>query len=453
MTSKIVVNNIESDSGINTVTIIGDVSVGSSITATDITATHHGSGADLTNLPAANLTGTLPAIDGSNLTGVGASFGNSSVNTSGIITATAFIPSQGQLSHRNLIINGAMQVAQRATTYTGANIFTTVDRYRLNHTGLNEDCTTAQADVASGTTPYTLGFRKAFKVTNGNHTAGAGAGDRIAIQYRLEAQDVANSGWNYVSSSSNITLQFWVKSSVAQNFYGRLYTSDGTSQNYPFETGSLSADTWTKITKTIPGNSNLTFNNDNGRGLDVEFTLFRGTNETGTVTLNQWAAFSSSTYTPDNTSTWYTTNDATFEITGVQLEVGSVATPFEHRTYSEQLLLCQRYYRVIKDGSEDNGGYVGYMSYNYDVNSVVTQINFIPEMRATPTIASTSGTNYYRYYRNSGYVDINAMNAINGMGRKGGAFNNSDSGNGTAGQAGGFVLNNSSAKIAFDAEL
>ena len=452
MTSKIVVNNIESDSGINTVTIIGDVSVGSSITATDITATHHGSGADLTNLPAANLTGTLPAIDGSNLTGVGASFGNSSINTSGIITATAFIPTTGQLSHRNIVVNGDMRVAQRGTSSTSDG-FHTVDRFAKDESGTDESLTQAQVDVASGTTPYTLGFRKAFKITNGNHTAGAGAGDRIAIQYRLEAQDVANSGWNYVSSSSNITLQFWVKSSVAQNFYGRLYTSDGTSQNYPFETGSLSADTWTKITKTIPGNSNLTFNNDNGRGLDVEFTIFRGTNETGTVTLNQWAAFSSSTYTPDNTSTWYTTNDATFEITGVQLEVGSVATPFEHRTYSEQLLLCQRYYRVIKDGSEDNGGYVGYMSYNYDVNSVVTQINFIPEMRATPTIASTSGTNYYRYYRNSGYVDINAMNAINGMGRKGGAFNNSDSGNGTAGQAGGFVLNNSSAKIAFDAEL
>ena len=104
MTSKIVVNNIESDSGINTVTIIGDVSVGSSITATDITAIHHGSGADLTNLPAANLTGTLPALDGSALTGVGASFGNSSVNTSGIITATAFV-SDTPLSHRNIIIN------------------------------------------------------------------------------------------------------------------------------------------------------------------------------------------------------------------------------------------------------------------------------------------------------------------------------------------------------------
>ena len=197
------------------------------------------------------------------------------------------------------------------------------------------------------------------------------------------------------------------------------------------------------------------FSNDNGTGMEINISQFWGTNyTTSSKTLDAWSAYDNAARLKDfPASTWYTTNDSTFELTGVQLEVGSVPTPFEHRKYSEQLLLCQRYYRVIKDGSEDNGGYVGYTSYNYDVNSVVTQVNFIPEMRATPTIASTSGTNYYRYYRNSGYVDINAMNAINGMGRKGGAFNNSDSGNGTAGQAGAFVMNNSSAKIAFDAEL
>ena len=452
MTSKIVVNNIESDSGINTVTIIGDVSVGSSITATDITATHHGSGADLTNLPAANLTGTLPAIDGSNLTGVGASFGNSSVNTSGIITATAFIPSQGQLSHRNIIVNGAMNVAQRGTSSTSSGYYT-VDRFQVRDISVDESSTKEQVDVASGTTPYTSGFRKALKITNGNQTSGAGAGDQIYISHKIEAQDIATSGWNYTSTSSNITFSFWVKSSVAQNFYGYFLTKDGTSYFYPFETGSLSADTWTKVIKTIPGNSNLQFDMNANTGFEILIIPFFGTDKTGSVSLNAWSAYNSSVRVPDNTSTWYTTNDSTFEITGLQLEVGSVATPFEHRKYSEQLFLCQRYYRVIKDGSEDNGGYVGYTSYNYDVNSVVTQVNFIPEMRATPTIASTSGTNYYRYYRNSGYVDINAMNAINGMGRKGGAFNNSDSGNGTAGQAGAFVMNNSSAKIAFDAEL
>ena len=319
----------------------------------------------------------------------------------GIVTATSFVPTVGQFSHRNIIVNGAMQVAQRATTYTGADVFTTVDRFRLNHTGLNEDCTTAQADVASGTTPYTLGFRKAFKITNGNQSAGAGAGDRIAIQYRIEAQDVANSGWNYVSSSSNITLQFWVKSSVAQNFYGRLYTSDGTSQNYPFETGSLSADTWTKITKTIPGNSNLTFDNDNGRGLDVEFTLFRGTNETGSVTLNQWAAFNSGTYTPDNTSTWYTTNDATLEITGVQLEVGPVATPFEHRSFGDELARCQRYfYRLSYDQAANRNIQTGFF-YN-TTNIMLGSVSHPVEMRAAPTLTGNiSGTNYWIAFFNS----------------------------------------------------
>ena len=460
MTSKIVVNNIESDSGIGSVTFTSDIELGTknlkghNLESTGIvTATSFsGSGASLTSLPAGNLTGTLPAIDGSNLTGVGASFGNSSVNTSGIITATAFVSSQGQLSHRNIIINGAMTLAQRGSSSTSDG-FHTVDRFAKDESGTDESLTQAQVDVASGTTPYTLGFRKAFKLTNGNQTSGAGSADRATAEYKIEAQDIATSGWNYLSSSSYITFSYWVKSSVAQNFYNTFGTDDGTKQRYTTETGSLTADTWTKITKTIPGNSNLTFNNDNGEGLEITWEIYRGTSQTGSMSLNAWAASNNNLRTPDQTSTWWTTNDATFEITGVQLEVGPVATPFEHRKFSEQLLLCQRYYRVISDSSEDGNGYVGYTSYNYDVNSVVTQVNFIPEMRATPTIASTSGTNYYRYYRNSGYVDINAMNAINGMGRKGGAFNNSDSGNGTAGQAGGFVLNNSSAKIAFDAEL
>ena len=302
------------------------------------------------------------------------------------------LPLAGQLGNRNLIINGAMQVAQRATSVTSAAPYTTVDRFRLNHTGLNEDVTSAQADVASGTTPYTNGFRKAFKITNGNQTGGAGAGDRIAIQYRLEAQDIANSGWNYVSSSSDITLQFWVKSSVAQNFFGRLYTSDGTSQNYPFQTGSLTADTWTKITKTIPGNSNLQFDNNTARGLDVEFTLFRGTNETGSVTLNQWAAFSSSTYTPDNTSTWYTTNDATFEITGVQLEVGSVATDFEHKSFEDELFACQRYY--FKFEPDDAGDTDSFCWAGKGAGNNGADFNFIlpRPLRASPTITlGTSG--------------------------------------------------------------
>ena len=246
--------------------------------------------------------------------------------------------------NKNLIINGAMLVAQRGTSST-TNGYGSVDRFRVFFTGLDESPTQAQADVAAGTTPYTSGFRKCLKVTNGNQTSGAGAGDYLVIRTTLEAQDIANSGWNYTSSSSNVTLQFWIKSSVAQNFYGRLQTQDGTTYNFPFETGSLSADTWTKITKTISGNSNLTFNNDNGGGLRVEVIPFYGTDYTASPTLDTWAAHSSSSRTPDNTSTWYTTNDATLEITGLQLEVGSVATDFEHRSFAVEKGLCERYYQ------------------------------------------------------------------------------------------------------------
>ena len=249
-------------------------------------------------------------------------------------------------SARNLIINGAMLVAQRGTSSTTSG-YATVDRFAVQYGGTDEAPTQAQVDVAAGTTPYTNGFRKAYKITNGNQTSGAGAADFIRYRIRIEAQDIANSGWNYTSSSSSITLSFWVKSSVAQNFYGHLLTLEGTQQGYPFETGSLTADTWTKITKTISGNSNLTFNNDNALGLEISIYGFLGTDFTASgVTENAWAAWSSSTYTRDQTSTWYTTNDATLEITGLQLEVGSVATDFEHRTFGQELALCQRYFQT-----------------------------------------------------------------------------------------------------------
>ena len=165
-------------------------------------------------------------------------------------TATGF----GGRIQNNLIINGAMNVAQRGTSSTSDD-YQTVDRFAKDESGTDESLTQAQVDVASGTTPYTLGFRKAFKITNGNQTSGAGTSDRAGIAYKIEAQDIATSGWNYLSSSSYITFTYWVKSSVAQNFYNTFKSDDGTSQRYVTETGSLSADTWTKITKTIPGNS------------------------------------------------------------------------------------------------------------------------------------------------------------------------------------------------------
>jgi hypothetical protein len=321
----------------------------------------------------------MSEIKVNSIKGVGASAAAITVNnTDGTCTANI----TNNLSNRRLTINGAMQVAQRGTSSTSSN-YATVDRFKLNTSGTDEAPTQAQVDVGSSDLPFTKGLTKAYKITNGNQTSGAGSGDRIVIQHRLEAQDIRNSGWNYTSTSSYVTLSFYVKSSVAQNFFGKVKTSDGTAQNYPIETGSLSADTWTKITKTIPGNSNLQFDNNNEQGLEIEFTIFRGTDETGSVTLNQWAAFSGSTHTPDNTSTWYTTNDATFEITGIQLEVGSVATDFEHRLFADELMKCMRYYEGVymTDGTAAFKGYaasgsVSNFEYQYKV-----------EKRARPTFS------------------------------------------------------------------
>ena len=280
----------------------------------------------------------------------------------------------GGLSNRNLIINGSFLIAQRATTSTSDN-YQTVDRFGCSSSGTDEAPTQAQVDVSSSDTPFTLGLTKAFKITNGNQTSGAGTSDYMRIRHRIEAQDVRNSGWNYRSSSSYITLSFWVKSSVAQTFYVNIRSYDGTAQAYahPFS----ATTSWTKITHSIPGNSNLDFANDTGIGLEIQWAQYYGTQYTDNSRAdNTWAQFVSTTQTKDQTSTWYTTNDSTFELTGVQLEVGDTATSFEHRRYGDEFLACERYYQTAT-------GYVTQANSHW--------VSLRPTMRTNPTPTILSG--------------------------------------------------------------
>jgi len=280
---------------------------------------------------------------------------------------------------KNLIINGGMLIAARGTSSTTSG-YGSVDRFHIQYNAGTR--THSQTAITSGS-PYENGFRNVLRITNTTVGGGAGSsGITNAFQY-LEAQDVAKSGWNYTSSSSFVTLSFWVRSSVAQEFYGYLRTFDGTEQAYCFSTGSLSADTWTKITKTIPGNSNITINNDNGAGLQVNISPFWGGNfTTSGKTTDSWAAFSGASRTPDYATTWASTASATFDITGVQLEVGSVATDFEHRTEAEEALRCKRYYISSTD------------FHHICVNNGESDrwIRFMVEMRDAPTV-TTSPTN------------------------------------------------------------
>ena len=309
-------------------------------------------------------------------------------------TASAKIVDVGgsQLSNRNLQVNGAMIIAQKATTDTGSEGIATVDRFGLSTAGEDEDLTQAQADVASGTTPYSLGFRKAYKITNGNQTSGAGADDRAIVHTTYESQDIANSGWNYTSSTGFITLSYWAKSSVAQTFYLALTTHDGSSYRYATPITFTSADTWTKFTHKIPGNSNLQFDQDANRGLQMYWTLFRGTDDTdNSFTINQWAAYNSSIRYPDITSTWWTTNDSTFELTGVQFEVGETATAFEHRSRGDELARCQRYCVVYGHPTQEM--HLGCAS-AYNGTNINLSIHVPVPMRAKPTasvVLATSG--------------------------------------------------------------
>ena len=277
--------------------------------------------------------------------------------SAGIVTAKTFVPTEGQSSHRNIMINGAMNVAQRGTSdTTDVQGFTTVDRWQITWGGANAIIETHQEQLSSSDTgPWALGFRNAYKLVNGNQSSGAQAGDYVHIRYGMESQDLSSSGWNYTSSSDYVTFSFWVKSSVAQNFYGYFRTIDGTQRMYPFETGSLSANTWTKVIKTIPGDSNLQFDNNNDLGMHIMLMPFLGTDFTGSPTLNTWANNNDSARVPNMTSTWWTTDDATFHLTGVQLERGPVSTPFEHRNFGEELARCQRYYYLHGTGTGNYG--------------------------------------------------------------------------------------------------
>ena len=389
--------------------------------------------AKISGVASSKLTGALPAISGAALTN---------------------LPASGKA--RNLIINGAMNVAQRGTSST-TNGFGSVDRFSVEYNAVDEASTQSQVDVASGTTPYTLGFRKALRVTNGNQTSGAANEDYIQIYQRVEAQNLATSGWNYVSSSSFITLSFYIKSSVAQAFSGSLRSHDGTSYSYKFDTPSLSADTWTKVTKIIPGNSNLTFNNDNGNGLSIYLYPFIGTTYTSANSNTEtWVTSATDTYANNMTSTWYTTNDATLEITGVQLEVGNSATDFEHRSIGQELALCQRYFYLHADPSEahsstPNEVIIGQGCYYGNPDHFAT-VHFPVRMRTTPTLVQNTGSNYYVIYRNNG-ADYSTNVGSLSRPQSNACTLYDSSASGSAGQGSFLSTYKANARVSFNAEL
>ena len=331
------------------------------------------------------VTATSFSGDGSALTGVGGTdfIHAEQISVSGIVTAQAFVPTAQGRFPRNMIINGGALVAQRAkdATEVQSTGYGSVDRFRLEYSGTDEAPVQLQSTLSSsdsGDNPYKAGLTRAFHVRNGNQTS-VGAADYLIVLYRIEAADLRNSGWDYTNPNSFVTLSYYIKVNTGQNFYVTLKTADGTPQKYAMETGTLSNQTWKRVTHTIPGNSNLQFDENTDEGLEIEWSLFRGTDYTGSMSLNAWAANNNSVRTPDQTNTWYDTNNANFELTGVQLELGPVATPFEIKTFADELRRCQRYCFTLGGDPDGNSPAAVYttLAFGIHANSTTAKTHII----------------------------------------------------------------------------
>ena len=341
----------------------------------------------------------MSEIKVNSIKGVGASTAAITVNnTDGTCTANI----TNNFSNRRINVNGALNIAQRGTSFTGTSggdYF--ADRYKCGFNTISAGtCTTSQQSLTSSDAPYALGFRKYGRLALGQAGTAAG-GSFIEVMHKFEGQDINGSGWDHTSSSSNFTVSFWFRCSTNQTFYANLRSRDGTSYVYTFSFTASGNNTWTKITKTIPGNSNVQIDNDNGAGLDFRIWVFLGTDSTGTVSLDQWRTYASATRVPDMATTWLTAGASTFDVTGFQFESGSVATDFEHKSFAQELALAQRYFYMLHDGSVVSNAYFGHGT-TQDVASGHWHVYFPVIMRSAPALYEVTGTNYgYMYIYNT----------------------------------------------------
>jgi len=242
----------------------------------------------------------------------------------------------GGITGRNLVINGSMQVNQRNADATGTNYNT--DRFKQEKDG--GTCTFSWETLSSGS-PYDEGFRRFSRMTN--TATASGAGNYRQFRHAIEAQNVATSGWDYTNPNSFITVSFWVRSSVGGKYTFTFQTEDGTDKLYNFSR-TLVANTWTKVTETVPGHADLQFDNDSGNGLMLHFRIWLGSNYTSATSEDAWVTYAASTISESGIANWAGTTNSTYDITGVQIEVGEKATPFEHLSFGDELARCQRYY-------------------------------------------------------------------------------------------------------------
>ena len=331
----------------------------------------------------------MSEIKVNSIKGTGASTAAITVNSSdGTCTANV----TNNLSNRRMNINGGMLVWQRATSVAvsdGSNEeVQACDRYGFKF----GNAAAGGATVSQSTdVPTNLGFPYSFKIDVTTVNNNSAANTQVLFFHRFEAQDIANSGWKYNDSNSFLTISFYFKTnkSGTNKLPIQIETQDGTQYWYVSEI-TQSDTSWNRYTVKIPGNSNLTFNADNGYGMEIAWYLTAGSTYHGTA--DTWGTTkihgtSNSTNYMDSTS-----NDLFF--TGIQIEAttNGIATDFEHRSFGQELHRCARYYQKQLSGSTK--AVASAFAYNTQYGNFTPHYPMGP-MRTAPSLDQTNGDNYY----------------------------------------------------------
>lgn len=300
---------------------------------------------------------------------------------------TYFQPSQVDSTFngylRNRIINGAMMIDQRnagaSVTPTGGQY--TLDRWTFD---LSQSSKLTTQQNAGGVTPPT-GFINYLGVTSSSAYSIV-AGDYFAVKQMIEGLNVADLAWG-TASASTVTLSFWVRSSLTGTF-GGCVSNSANNRAYPFTYTIIGSNTWEYKTIQIPGDTTGTWLTTNGIGIELNFGL--GVGSTYSAAAGAWTA---GNYISATGSTSVVgTNGATWYVTGVQLEDGAVATPFERRMYGQELSLCKRYYDKtfpINTAPVTNFGRAGALetvATRTSGSGISSYFRYSVPMRTTPTM-------------------------------------------------------------------
>ena len=239
---------------------------------------------------------------------------------------------------RNIVVNGAMQVAQRGTSATGKGNndegYDTVDRFRLDFAG----STAGRLTMTQETITDLPGFANAIKLACTTADTSIASDEMGRLSTRFEGQDLQQFKKG-TSEAESITISFYVKGNANATYALDLFDDDNTRQASQLFSVTSS---WTRVVKTFAPDTTGAFDDDNARSLQMNIFFHAGSNLTS-GTLNQTFASNTNANRAVGISSFFDSTDRTFFITGLQMEVGEQATPFEHRSFGEELATCQRY--------------------------------------------------------------------------------------------------------------